>query len=128
MNVFVVGVPVSEHNVVAARNLRRRQTPAEERLWQAIRDRRLGGIKFRRQHPVGRFVLDFCAPALRLAVEVDGGVHEADDVAAADAERQAFLEAAGYRFLRFRNEAVRADLSNVLASILTEADRIRNER
>ncbi|MBA3414550.1 MAG: DUF559 domain-containing protein [Chloroflexia bacterium] len=119
---------MSGHDVAAARDLRQRQTAAEERLWQAIRDRRLGGVKFRRQHPVGRFVLDFCAPALRLTVELDGGVHQADDVAAADAERQAFVGAAGYRFLRFPNEAIWIDLAGVLAVIQTEADRIRVDR
>jgi very-short-patch-repair endonuclease len=64
-------------NVPAARDLRIRQTAAEVMLWEALRNRRLDGVKFRRQHPVGPFVIDFCCPERRLAIEVDGGIHAA---------------------------------------------------
>ena len=63
------------HNVPAARDLRQRGTPAEELLWDALRNRRLDGLKFRRQHPVGPFVIDFCCPSRQLAIELDGEVH-----------------------------------------------------
>ncbi|MFN8593696.1 MAG: endonuclease domain-containing protein [Thermomicrobiales bacterium] len=101
-------------NVPGARDLRARQTPPEVVLWEALRNRRLDGLKCR-QHPVGPFVLDFCCPDRRLAVEIDGGVH--DEQRAYDAEREALLEAAGYRVLRFANEAVWSDLAGVLAAI-----------
>jgi very-short-patch-repair endonuclease len=99
----------------AARGLRRTATPAERVLWEALRAKRLEGLKFRRQHPVGRFVLDFYCPAHRLAVEVDGDVH--DEQRDRDAARTAEIEAFGCRVLRFRNDEVLNDLASVLARI-----------
>ena len=101
----------------AAQDLRLAMTPAEERLWEALRGRRLRGRRFRAQHPLGPFILDFCCPAERLVVELDGGIHEAVAQAAHDAARTAHLEAHGYRVLRFRNEEVLADLPAVLQRI-----------
>jgi very-short-patch-repair endonuclease len=102
-------------NVPAARELRTRQTAAELVLWEALRNRQLDGLKFRRQHPVGPFVLDFCCPHRRLAIEVDGGIH--DEQREQDAERERLLAAAGYRVLRFPNEAVTSDLASVLEAV-----------
>jgi len=62
---------------LAAHGLRRNPTPAEKTLWQALRNRQLAGLKFRRQHPLGPFILDFCCPARMLVVEVDGAAHDA---------------------------------------------------
>jgi very-short-patch-repair endonuclease len=98
-----------------ARALRRDLTPAERRLWSALRGHQLSGIGFRRQHPVGRFILDFCAPSHRLAIEVDGPVHDAQRER--DAERTAVLRAHGYRVLRLRNEEIVGDMPAVLARI-----------
>ncbi|MCD6028411.1 MAG: hypothetical protein K0S78_585, partial [Thermomicrobiales bacterium] len=114
------------HNVPAARELRQRETSAEDLLWDALRDRRLEGLKFRRQHPVGPFVIDFCCPARRLAVELDGGVHASQKVE--DAEREAVLTSAGYRVLRFPNEAVRIRLGEVLTVIAVAAKEERLQR
>jgi len=63
----------------AARRLRRNMTPAEQKLWNALRGKQLDGLKFRAQHPVGPFVLDFWCPARKLVVEVDGGVADRSD-------------------------------------------------
>jgi very-short-patch-repair endonuclease len=114
------------HNVPAARDLRQRETSAEDSLWEMLRDRRLGGLKFRRQHPVGPFVIDFCCPAHRLAIELDGGVHAGQRQE--DAEREAVLTAAGYRVLRFPNEAVCDRLSDVLSTIAAAAQEERLPR
>jgi very-short-patch-repair endonuclease len=107
------------HNVKAARELRRRMTPAETRLWDALRDRRLDGLKARRQHPVGPYVLDFAIPAAGLGIELDGSIHDGqrDD----DAARAANLAEFGWRLLRFPNEAVDDDLGSVLEMIRREA-------
>ena len=86
------------HNVPAARDLRTGETLAEDLLWEELRGRRLDGMKFRRQHPVGTFVIDFCCVEYRLAIELDGGVHEEQQEQ--DAEREAILAAAGYRVIR----------------------------
>jgi very-short-patch-repair endonuclease len=107
------------NNVPAARELRGRETRAEEVLWQELRSRRLDGLKFRRQHPLGPFVLDFCCVERRLAVEVDGGIHDTQQEQ--DVEREALLVTAGIRVLRFSNEDVQQRLSRVLESIQTAA-------
>ncbi len=107
------------NNVPAARVLRLEQTPAEERLWEALRDRRLDGLKIRRQHPVGPYVLDFCVPSIRLAIELDGAVHETQGEA--DAAREAWLRVSGYAILRFPNEAIFADLPAVLDTVRAAA-------
>ncbi len=88
-----------------ARGLRKRQTDAERRLWARLRDRRLLGVKFARQVPIGPYVVDFCSRERKLIVELDGGQHAAR--ATYDAGRTAFLEGQGYRILRFwDNEAL----------------------
>ena len=88
------------------RALRRRMTPAERCLWRILRNRRLGGARFRRQHGVGPYVVDFYCPASRLAVEIDGAVHEEPARAAYDAERERRLSALGIRVVRFTNRDV----------------------
>ena len=100
---------------VKARQLRRDQTDAEQTLWARLRDRQLCGAKFRRQHPVGPFVADFCCPQRKLVVELDGGQH-AEEVAA-DHKRSRFLEEQGYRVLRFWNHDVLKDTVAVLERI-----------
>jgi very-short-patch-repair endonuclease len=101
----------------AARDLRRRETDAEALLWQQFRGRRLMGRKFRRQHPVGPFVLDFFCDDARLVVEVDGGVHREPDQRERDAQRQEALEGLGLTVLRFRNEEVVFEVEQVLEQI-----------
>ena len=103
----------------AARHLRQNMTPAEQRLWNALRRKQVDGLRFRAQHPVGPFILDFWCPARKLAVEVDGGVHDGQE--AADSARTQQLEDFGYRVIRFRNEEVINDLESVLARIRSAA-------
>ena len=103
----------------AARRMRRNMTPAEKTLWEALRRKQLGGLKFRAQHPVGPFVLDFYCPACKLVVELDGGVHK--DQAVQDEARTRQLEDYGYTVIRFRNEEVLGDLASVLERILAAA-------
>jgi very-short-patch-repair endonuclease len=95
--------------------LRTRETLVEDLLWEELRGRRLDGLKFRRQHPIGPFVVDFCCTEGRLAIELDGGIHAAQQDR--DAEREAILATAGYRVIRFPNQAVRENLPEVLAAI-----------
>jgi len=102
-----------------ARELRRNQTPMERRLWQHLRYRRLGGLRFRRQHPIGRFIVDFCCPAHRLVVELDGASH--DEQAERDQSRTIWLEEHGYKVLRFPNRDVQDQLDRVLYRILRAA-------
>ena len=103
------------NNIPGARVLRLRETPAEDVLWEALRGRKLNGIKFRRQHPIRPFVADFCCAERRLVVELDGEVHETQREH--DAEREALLHQAGYSVMRFTNEQVLYDLPTVLDAI-----------
>jgi len=100
--------------VRAARALRRQATFPERLLWSRLRSDRLGAT-FRRQQPVGAYVVDFYCPAVRLVVEVDGRSH--DGRYAEDAARQEALERAGLRVLRFTNDEVLADLDGVVARL-----------
>ena len=98
-----------------ARELRQNPTDAEKRLWQHLRNRQLDGHKFRRQVPLGRYVVDFACLEARLIVEVDGGQHGWR--AAADAARTAWLKGNGFRVLRFWNNEVLGNLAGVLDTI-----------
>ena len=98
-----------------ARELRQEQTEPEAVLWEQLRDRRLNGAKFRRQHPIGRFIADLYCPAAKLILEVDGGIHAEQEEY--DSARTEWLEAQGYRVLRFTNTEVMEDLSTVLKRI-----------
>ncbi len=109
-----------EGRVRGARSLRKRQTDAEQRLWTRLRDRRLLGFKFRRQHPVGRYIADFCCTEARLLIELDGGQHAIDHTR--DAERTAMLERDGYLVLRFWDNDVFQNLEGVLQRIVEALD------
>ena len=99
-----------------ARALRAAMTPAERRLWQALRKKQLGA-RFRRQAPVGPYIADFLSLDARLIVEVDGGQHGTDAGRQHDARRTAFLEGKGFRVLRFWNNEVTGNLEGVLTRI-----------
>jgi very-short-patch-repair endonuclease len=101
-----------------ARGLRLRSTPAERVLWKLLRDRRLGGAKFRRQAPVGPFFADFFGHEAMLVIEADGGHHPTPR----DPARDEFLRACGYRVLRFRNDDVLSNPAD-LAQRIAEAIR-----
>jgi very-short-patch-repair endonuclease len=95
--------------------MRHQPTPAEEKLWQKLRNKQLLGFKFRRQHSIDRFIVDFYCNEAQLVVEVDGEIH--DYTQEEDAIRQEFLESLGLRVVRFRNEAVLSSIDGVLEGI-----------
>jgi very-short-patch-repair endonuclease len=99
-----------------ARELRQTSTKLETLMWAQLRDRRLGGYKFRRQRPVGQFFADFACIERRLIVELDGESHEL--TVQHDIARDRRLVRDGYRVLRFRNQDVQRDLQGVLDTIL----------
>jgi very-short-patch-repair endonuclease len=98
-----------------ARNLRQTTTDAERRMWSALRDRRLLKYKFRRQHPIGHYIVDFACTQYRLVVEIDGSQHAESSK---DARRTAFLEAQGWKVVRFWNNDVLANTTAVAEAIL----------
>ncbi|MBL9149020.1 MAG: endonuclease domain-containing protein [Phycisphaerae bacterium] len=101
-----------------ARELRRRLAPAEVLLWNLLRDRS-NGVAFRRQHPVGPFIVDFACVKARLAVELDGRSH--DECGAYDADRREFLESAGWHVVRVANAEVSGDATRVAEGLLALA-------
>ena len=114
-------MPERQHRIhpvllARAREFRQPQTPAEATLWASLRDRQLGGYKFRRQHPIDRFIADFCCPECHLIVEVDGDSHLAQ--AEYDVARTEWLSDHGYEVVRFTNREVRYQFSSVLQAIL----------
>ena len=98
--------------------MRKRCTAAERCLWRRLRLRRLSGFFFRRQHPVGPFVVDFVCRRSRLIIELDGECHQ--ERREADRERTVFLEGQGYTVLRFTNTEVEGDMRTVLKRIACE--------
>src|SRR5262249_32463180 len=104
----------------AAKRLRANTTPHERMLWRSLKELPIEGSHFRRQAPIGPYVVDFFCPAKRLIVELDGGHHNEDDTARRDRERQLWLENEGYRVLRFWNSEIAGDLNAILERIYIE--------
>ena len=102
-----------------ARAMRHEPTPAEDMLWKRLRNRGAGGLKFRRQHAIGQFIVDFYCADANLVVELDGGAHKTRAVE--DRLREHDLSMRTLKILRFRNDEVTADVERVLARILGEA-------
>jgi very-short-patch-repair endonuclease len=99
-----------------SRELRHNPTPAEAKLWRFLRAHQTNGIHFRRQHAIGHYIVDFCAPREKLIIELDGSQHLEQH--AYDNERSEFLQSKGYRVLRFWNNDVMNDLDGVMRVIL----------
>ena len=96
--------------------MRKEPTPAEKRLWQQLRGNRLG-VRFRRQHAIDRFIVDFYSRAASLVIEVDGSIHQYSE--AEDAVRQEFLQSLGLRVIRFTNDEIEHEIDAVLSQIAT---------
>ncbi len=100
-----------------ARSLRKSLTDAEQRLWSRLRRKQIEGVQFYRQKPVGNYIVDFFAPAVRLVVEVDGAHHFTPTEAENDRRRSEFLGQQGLRVLRFNDRQVLLELDSVVEKI-----------
>jgi len=109
--------PLPTRSLGLARSLRRTETDAERKLWQCLRAGQLNGLKFRRQHPVPPYVVDFYCGALRLVVELDGSQHNSD----VDAARTRYLESQGLTVLRFWDNEVLLQTEAVVEAIFNFA-------
>ncbi len=98
-----------------AQKMRRRMTPAENALWQRLRDKQLG-VKFRRQHVIGPFIVDFACLSHRLVIELDGAVH--DDLWEYDGRRSDFIRQRGFEVIRFENDTVAEHLDLIVDVIM----------
>jgi very-short-patch-repair endonuclease len=107
--------------IAHAREMRHQPAPAEQQLWWKLRDRRLGGFKFRRQQPVGPFVADYYCSECNLIVELDGDTHDGRE--AYDARRTDWLASNGHAVVCFTNTDVHENLDGVLSALLAECQR-----
>ena len=114
------------HNL--ARNLRKNQTLAEQILWSKLRSRGLSGFKFRRQHPIGNYILDFYCSEANLAIGIDGGQHTERENIERDNKRTAYLNQKGIRVTRFWNNDVLEHLDEVLIEIDNRLSEIISEK
>ncbi len=97
--------------------LRKNMTAAEKALWTELRNRKFCGYKFRRQHPVGRYIVDFFCPGKGLVIEIDGGIHNLEEKLEKDTNRAAELDRLGLTVIRFTNEEVLTNLNSVMGKI-----------
>ena len=100
-----------------ARELRKRQTNAEEVLWEQLRDRRLSRFKFRRQHQFGYYIADYFCREANLVIECDGDIHHQREAWHHDQERDAYMIGQGVRVIRFSNDRILNDIEGVLSEI-----------
>jgi very-short-patch-repair endonuclease len=100
-----------------AQQLRKKMTEAEKILWKRLRNRKFEGLKFRRQHPVGYFIVDFYCHEKRLVVEVDGSIHDLEEVKERDENREAELKNLGLTVVRFTNNEVIYHINKVLNTL-----------
>jgi very-short-patch-repair endonuclease len=108
-----------------ARRLRREGTGVERKPWQKLRNAQIDGASFRRQHPAGRYILDFYCPALQLAIELDGGQHAQAE--SRDRERDEWIKQRGVTVLRFWNSDVRENLSGILEVIAAKISQLKSQ-
>lgn len=113
-----------KQSLAHAKRMRSQMTPAEDKLWQELRAKRLSGYKFRRQVIMGSYIVDFVCEQAKLIIEVDGVHH--DDNIEYDNERTQFLKSMGYQVIRYKNGSVLADLNEVLDDIFHHLDNATN--
>ena len=126
MKSFQTGWRPTSSPTSRARRLRRDSTDAESLLWGHLRASQLAGFKFRRQSPIGPYIADFECYAAKLVIELDGGQHQEQQ--RHDARRTKFLQASGYRVLRFWNNEVLTETDAVLQVILVALESSRTRR
>jgi len=109
---------VNSKRTTLARNLRRKQTDAERKLWSILRGRQFENSKFRRQEPIGKYIVDFVSLERELIIELDGGQHNQQSEMEKDETRTKWLERKGFRVLRFWNNDVLQNIDGVGSKIL----------
>ena len=103
-----------------ARTLRKNESDAERKLWSKLRSRQFENLKFRRQHPIGKYIVDFVSIEKKIVIEVDGGHHNESGNVENDKKRTAWLESEGYRVIRFWNNDILINISGVAVRIIEE--------
>jgi len=106
-----------ENKFINARNLRNNSTLEERRLWNLIKNKKINGLKFRRQFPIDKYVVDFVCIEIKLAIEIDGGQHNEPQNIQYDKYRTKFLNKLGYTVIRFWNNDIYKDIDGVIEEI-----------
>ena len=106
-----------KHNLALSRLLRKNQTPWEHKLWYHLRNRRFMNLKFKRQVPMGNYIVDFYCADRKLIIELDGGQHNSSDIQILDDKKESYLIEQGYTILRFWNNELDNNLEGVLEKI-----------
>ena len=104
-------------NIEKARNLRKKSTPQEIIFWSRIKNRSLLNLKFRRQYPIGKYIVDFLCIEKKIIIELDGWQHKKENYERYDTERTMFLEKLGFRVIRFWNNEINDNLEGVMIKI-----------
>ena len=116
-----------EETAGLARQFRKRMTPCEKILWKRLRGKNIFGVKFRRQHPIGFYIADFYCHQLRLVIEVDGKIHQRQDIKEHDANRTAEMERLGIKVIRFTNEEIKQQIGKVVQKIRQEISQNKSQ-
>lgn len=105
------------HHFLLAKQLRKRMTPAEILMWDKLKNKQFKGYKFRRQHPIHHFIVDFYCHALKLIIEIDGKYHDSEEQKKEDLNRTELLQFQGLKEIRFSNEEVIHDMDLVFKKL-----------
>lgn len=108
-----------------AEDLRRKMTKTEKELWEVLKNKKLGGFKFRRQHPISKFILDFYCHEAKFGIEIDGKVHNSKSQKFYDDDRSEILREYGIKIIRFQNDEIIENIEEVKLKILSELKRER---
>ena len=117
---------MKRNNITICRNLRKNQTDAERKLWRILRNRQFISVKFRRQFPVGKYILDFYSPEYKLGIEADGGQHYENEMSMQDELRAKELAMVGIEILRFSNLDILHNIEGVCIVIQGVVEKLRN--
>lgn len=108
------------NKTILAKNLRKNATIQERRLWNLLKNRQFYNLKFKRQQPVGEYIVDFICKEAKIIIEVDGGQHNTNDNIRRDKERTDYLEGLGYKVIRFWNNEIYEDIDGILSKLKEE--------
>ena len=109
-----------DNKVVLARNLRKNSTIQERRLWNMLKNRRFYNLKFKRQQPIGNYIVDFICRDEKIIIEIDGGQHNTTENIELDNNRTAYLNSLGYRVIRFWNNEIYENIDGVITRLKEE--------
>lgn len=110
-------IMVKNKQILIARKLRKNQTPQEAKLWNILRNHQLHNLEFRRQHPIGEYIVDFICRPKKLIIELDGGQHNCPENIEYDKKRTEYLKSRGYHVLRFWNNDVDCNIDGVMMKL-----------